>query len=192
MSKIYGGYGVPGQGKGRHESTQWRQHISEGLKGRHLTALHRQHISQGEEESYKRRFARSKGSKGSRGSKGSKGSKGSMKLKKSTSKKQHGGYGVPGQGKGRHESAEWREHVSEGQKKSYLIRFGHPARTRSRKNSSGQAGGYGIPGQGKGRQESAQWRKHISEGLKGNQNALGKGPCELGRKVCRSRQRSKK
>jgi hypothetical protein len=176
MSKIYGGYGIPGQGEGRHESAQWREHISEGLKGKHLTALHREDISKGEKASYERRFGRASSKKGSK--------KGSKKSRKS-SKRQNGGYGIPGQGRGRHESAEWREHVSEGQKESYLLRFGHPARSRSRRRSRKQDGGYGIPGQGRGRHESAEWREHISEGLKGNQNARGKGPCELGLRNCR-------
>lgn len=176
----YGGYGVPGQGKGRVLTPQWKADISKGERasyerrfgrstsrkrsnkmkggygvpgqGKNYPADWRHNISVGEKESYERRFGRSTPKKNSK-------SKSKSKAK-SRSKKQKGGYGVPGQGK--NYPADWRQHISQGEEASYRKRYGRaPARSRSKYALNG---GYGIPGQGKGRVEDPQWRRDVSMG----------------------------
>ena len=109
-----GGYGVPGQGRGRVLDPEWRENISYALTGRSLSREHKKHIS----ESLKGNQNARSSSKGKSGSKKS----GSKKSGSKKSSKQKGGYGVPGQGK--NYPADFGKRVSEGQKRSYQKRFG--------------------------------------------------------------------
>lgn len=118
-----GGYGIKGQGKGRHESEKWKANISKSHKGKphphkgvKENAQWRENISKGERASYAKRYGVSK--KKSKTSKTSK--------TKKTASKQKGGFGVPEQGEGRHETPEQKKHISEGEEKSYKERYGHP------------------------------------------------------------------